>query len=156
MVRMLMRMLMIMVEHFQGGDRVRAPPARSWRQPAGSPRDVRTRKRINLTLYLEIFLDTIWEIEFPEVILKPSKCKTIKLLARYVAQQCSQPVSLLGDQKGLRMIKVTYFLGIFERKILKQLLIKTEYSIDVLSTNTSMKEVTQPSNFSLRSALSGS
>jgi len=25
---------------------------------------------------------------------------------RYVAQQCSQPVSLLGDQKGLRMIKV--------------------------------------------------
>jgi len=27
-------------------------------------------------------------------------------LEMYVAQQCSQPVSLLGDQKGLRMIKV--------------------------------------------------
>ena len=27
-------------------------------------------------------------------------------LSRYVAQQCSKPVSLLGDQKGLRMIKV--------------------------------------------------
>ena len=59
------------------------------------------------------------------VFLKPSKCKTIELLARYVAQQCSQPVSLLGDQKGLRMIKVTYFLGIFKRKVVKQLLIKS-------------------------------
>ena len=28
------------------------------------------------------------------------------ILSRYVAQQCSKPVSLLGDQKGLRMIKV--------------------------------------------------
>ena len=82
--------------------------------------------RINLTLYLEIFLDTISEIEFPEVFLKPSKYKTIELLARYVAQQCSQPVSLLGDQKGLRMIKVTFFLVIFKRKIVKkkQLLIR--------------------------------
>ena len=32
-------------------------------------------------------------------------------LSRYVAQQCSQPVSLLGDQKGLRMIKVTNHHG---------------------------------------------
>ena len=104
---------------------MRAPPARSWQQPAGSPRDVRTEMRIYIILYLEIILDTISEIEFPEDFLKPSKCKTIELLARYVAQQCSQPVSLLGDQKGLRMIKVTYFLGIFKRKVVKQLLIKS-------------------------------
>ena len=58
-------MLMTIVEHLPGGDRMRAPPARSWQQPAGPPRDVRTEMRINLTLYLEIFLDTISEIEFP-------------------------------------------------------------------------------------------
>ena len=62
---MLMRMLMTIVEHLPGGDRVRAPPAWSWQQPAGSPRDVRTEMRIDITLYLEIFLDTISEIEFP-------------------------------------------------------------------------------------------
>ena len=39
------------VEHLPGGDRVRAPPAWSWQQPAGSPRDVRTEIRINLTIW---------------------------------------------------------------------------------------------------------
>ena len=66
------------------------PPSLAWcgKQLARSPRNVRTHFHFRIC-------DQPWD-------LLHSMTKS----PRYVAQQCSQPVSLLGDQKGLRMIKV--------------------------------------------------
>ena len=141
---MLATMLMTIVEHLPGGDRVGenvdedvddhcwtfarwgSNACTTCRELAATCRITSRCKNWDDNRHNFVFGD-IFGHNFGNwisiVFLKTSKCKTIELLARYVAQQCSQPVSLLGDQKGLRMIKVTYFLG--KRKVVKQLLIKS-------------------------------